>query len=330
MREREDRKCEHVDQNVDRAGGAFPHERHRRAIQNLRDGRFADPTQPEAGEGDAELGDGQVAIQSANDRLGQNRLPLALSRARAKLRRPDFDERELGRDEEPVEGDAERGNDQAPHGEPFVSRPGPLAAPRRRQPSGRGLAAKVGPPAAGREKLGSMRNGHLLFCVAISVGSAFAERNALAFGGTADRLGQQGNFVVSNRASLGFDQGLSYAGTSISFAPELDYFVVPHLSIGGAVIVDWDSTNGASAGVVPQVGYDVVLSDSWSFWPRLAIPLTSGPPFHASVELSAPFLIHPAEHFFFGFGPAFSTDLAGANKITHLFGAFLIGGYFSS
>ena len=74
--------------------------------------------------------------------------------------------------------------------------------------------------------------------VAAAAAAAFvlsSARNAAAFGGTADRLGQQGNFVISNRANLGFDQGLSYKGTSISLAPELDYFVIPNLSIGGAV-----------------------------------------------------------------------------------------------
>ena len=172
--------------------------------------------------------------------------------------------------------------------------------------------------------------------VAAAAAAAFvlsSARNAAAFGGTADRLGQQGNFVISNRANLGFDQGLSYKGTSISLAPELDYFVIPNLSIGGAVLFNWDSNNGTSGGVVPQVAYHVPLSASWSFWPRLAVTIASGnpgDPARFSVEVSAPFLIHPAEHFFFGFGPAFATDLAGANKITHLYGSFLVGGYFNS
>lgn len=163
-----------------------------------------------------------------------------------------------------------------------------------------------------------------------------ATRNAAAFGGTADRLGQQGNFVISNRANLGFDQGLSYKGTSLSLAPELDYFVVRNLSLGGAVLFNWDSNNGTSAGVVPQIAFHVPISETWSFWPRLALTIASGysglpgDPAHFSVEASAPFLIHPAEHFFFGFGPAFATDLAGANKITHIYGTFLVGGYFDS
>jgi hypothetical protein len=170
----------------------------------------------------------------------------------------------------------------------------------------------------------------LVASMAASGASVLGAPSASAFGGTADHLGQQGNFAISNRASLGFDQGLSYAGTSVSLAPELDYFVIANLSIGGAVVLDWDSNNGASGGVVPQIGYHAVLSDTWSLWPRLAVPLMSGSPARLSVELSVPFLVHPADHFFFGLGPAVSTDLTGNGKITHLYGAFLIGGYFDS
>jgi hypothetical protein len=50
--------------------------------------------------------------------------------------------------------------------------------------------------------------GTLACAAAVTVLSS--ARSAAAFGGTADRLGQQGNFVISNRANLGFDQGLSY------------------------------------------------------------------------------------------------------------------------
>ena len=176
----------------------------------------------------------------------------------------------------------------------------------------------------------------LASALACAVAVLATPRSAAAFGGTADRLGQQGNFVISNRANLGFDQGLSYKGTSISLVPELDYFVIQNLSLGGAVLFNWDSNNGASAGIVPQIAYHVPLSASWSFWPRLAVTIATGAsgipgdPARFSVEVSAPFLIHPAEHFFFGFGPAFATDLAGANKITHIYGSFLIGGYFNS
>lgn len=153
---------------------------------------------------------------------------------------------------------------------------------------------------------------------------------ALAFGGTAADLAKPGNFVISNRANLGFSVGLSYRGEAIDLAPELDVMVVRGLSLGGAVLFHWDSGGGAAVGFVPQIGYDVTLSSSWSFWPRVAVVLEAGRPNGASFEFSAPFLIHPAEHFFFGFGPAVSAGFAGNYRTDVLFGTFLVGGYFDS
>jgi hypothetical protein len=156
--------------------------------------------------------------------------------------------------------------------------------------------------------------------------------SALGFGGSAADLGQQGNFVISNRANLGFSQSFHGGGPTIDVAPELDYFVAPSWAIGGALILHHDD-GGSSFGVQPQAAYHVVISGSWSFWPRLAVTLTAGSPGDVSVELSAPILIHPVQHFFFGFGPALSTDVTpprGAHAFEALGSAFLIGGYFDS
>jgi len=155
---------------------------------------------------------------------------------------------------------------------------------------------------------------------------------ARAFGGSAADLGKQGNFVISNRANLGFSQSFHGGGPTIDVAPELDYFIVPSVAIGGALIFHHDDHN-SSFGVQPQAAYHLVISDSWSFWPRLAVTLTAGSPGDVSVELSAPFLLHPVEHFFFGFGPSLTTDVtppSGAHSFNAFGSTFIVGGYFDS
>jgi hypothetical protein len=155
---------------------------------------------------------------------------------------------------------------------------------------------------------------------------------ALAFGGSAADLGKQGNFVISNRANLGFSQSFHGGGPTIDLAPELDYFIVPNVAIGGALILHHDDHN-STFGVQPQAAYHLVISDSWSFWPRLAVTLTAGSPGDVSVELSAPFLLHPVEHFFFGFGPSLTTDVtppSGAHSFNAFGSTFIVGGYFDS
>ncbi len=175
--------------------------------------------------------------------------------------------------------------------------------------------------------------------LATALASASAE-NALAFGGTADRLGQQGNFVITNEANVAFEQRLNDpAGTSFTLQPALQYFLSQNVSIGGSILFGYSSGGGQSTtvfGLAPEIGYDLTLSATWSFWPEIsagfrtfsASPGTSSTSAFASIN--APFLIHPAEHFFFGAGPGISIGLAGDNKVNAINVGFVIGGYFAN
>jgi hypothetical protein len=163
---------------------------------------------------------------------------------------------------------------------------------------------------------------------------------AFAFGGTADRLPQQGTFVVTNEASVGFQQRLNNpTNTSFTLQPALQYFLAPNVSIGGSILFGYSSGGGNSVtvfGLAPEVGYDLTLSDTWSFWPGISVgfrtfsasPGASSTSAYASID--APFLIHPAEHFFFGAGPGLSVGLAGDNKVNTINVGFTIGGYFAN
>jgi len=159
-------------------------------------------------------------------------------------------------------------------------------------------------------------------------------RTAFAFGGSARELERQGTFAITNNAGFGFTQELdSPPSTTFSLRPALDYFIIPNLSIGGAVEFVSNSYSHAptttSFSVAPEVGYEFALSDTWSFWPQAAISMSFPNPGDPSATLiiTAPFLVHPAPHFFFGIGPGFSQGLT-SNPPTRITGTFLIGGYF--
>jgi hypothetical protein len=160
-------------------------------------------------------------------------------------------------------------------------------------------------------------------------------QTAHAFGGTARELERQGNFAVTNNAAFGFRHQIGHGdGTTFTLKPALDYFVIEHLSIGGAVELDFASggpgnPDSTTFGIAPEVGYEFALSDTWSFWPQVSLPMSFPSRGNATLTLfiSAPFLVHPAEHFFFGIGPGFSQDLT-SNPTTSITGGFLIGGYF--
>lgn len=170
--------------------------------------------------------------------------------------------------------------------------------------------------------------------IAIAVGlfPVVPARTVLAFGGTAPNFERQGNFVVTNDAGFAFTQQVGRGGaTAFTLRPALDYFVINHLSIGGALEFDYFSGNPASTlfQVAPEIGYEIALGDTWSFWPQASVPFSVPNPGNVTVSIAifAPFLIHPAEHFFFGLGPGFTQELT-SPATTQITAAFRIGGYF--
>jgi hypothetical protein len=166
--------------------------------------------------------------------------------------------------------------------------------------------------------------------------------SAWAFGGSANELPRQGNFVVTNDAGFGFSKPFSTPDVEFSLRPALHYLLVDHLSLGGALGLQINSDgrggSGLSVDLRPYVGYELALSDTWSFWPRAYLDINpvgdnygiAAPANRVSVSIGvqAPFLIHPAPHFFFGIYPELATLLSDSTLPTGLGGGFLIGGYF--
>ncbi|HXN30509.1 MAG TPA: hypothetical protein VN894_01555, partial [Polyangiaceae bacterium] len=118
---------------------------------------------------------------------------------------------------------------------------------------------------------------------------ATTTRAVLAFGGSARELERQGTFAITNNAGFGFTQQLNSPSTTFDLRPALDYFVIPNLSVGGAVELIASSyahqPTTTSFNVAPEVGYEVALSDTWSFWPQAALSMTFPNPGNPYVTL---------------------------------------------
>ncbi len=150
---------------------------------------------------------------------------------------------------------------------------------------------------------------------------------------------------------------VSMGGTTeniISIQPSLDYFVAPHVSVGGLLgytrgSVDLAQSGLGGSGTVTElaagarVGYDIPLTGLLSLWARIELVYvhvsTSGGTAGASgyaipLIINVPLLIHPAPHFFLGAGPVFETELVSKQasqdtaKSTHYGIQGVIGGYF--
>jgi hypothetical protein len=175
-------------------------------------------------------------------------------------------------------------------------------------------------------------------------------------GGSLGVFGERGQFVVSS--DLDFQLSRSSwsmgGGSSVLFAvqPSLDYFVSSNFSVG-ALVTFAHQTNAADLapvssdkttfGLGARAGYHIVLTNVLSLWPKLGLiflhdSFDAGmdgdfPANLVQLQLFAPFLWHPAPHFFIGAGPALATDLMSTfdgndrSKLTSIGILSTIGGY---
>jgi len=164
-----------------------------------------------------------------------------------------------------------------------------------------------------------------------------------------------GVFGDRHQLTISSDAGLSISNTSISgvdasstkviLRPAIDYFVLNNVSVGGFVGLDYTTVGDAHSttfAIGPRVGYNLSFSERFSFWPKLGFSYSSssasgdatvpgGPTSvdgnHLALNIFAPLMFHPVQHFFLGFGPALDTDLTGDAKRTVIAGQLTIGGW---
>ncbi|HEX5659736.1 MAG TPA: hypothetical protein VFX59_21225 [Polyangiales bacterium] len=131
--------------------------------------------------------------------------------------------------------------------------------------------------------------------------------------------------------------GQDVASTQLILQPAFDYFVIKNLSVGGAVGLNYNkqgSQKGTKLTIGPRVGYNFELSRMLSVWPKLGFSFShtnsDGADDEANalaLNLFAPVMLHPAPHFFVGFGPFLDADLSGDSRSTTWGFKLTLGGW---
>jgi hypothetical protein len=150
----------------------------------------------------------------------------------------------------------------------------------------------------------------------------FGNPGVLAFGGTTSAV-----FAYQNTSP---PTGSSTNAIELGLQPDIQYFVIEGLSLGGTINFNWVHPNqggdSTTFGIGPTVGYNVwITPGSLSLWPQatfsfnntsLSVPnATGGGTTSATLQtmnvgVMVPLLIHPAKHFHFGVGPFFNIDVS--------------------
>jgi hypothetical protein len=195
-----------------------------------------------------------------------------------------------------------------------------------------------------------------IFSNLVALGSGLSAP-ALADGSAV--FGGAGQLAISGDMQFAV-QGQSYSApngqtspsstTTATLAPAADFFVVQGLSVGGQFLYAHTEIQGFqnsadSFGISPRVGYNIALGDTFSFWPKVGFAYTTmsfsnngGSQNFVSIGAFAPFLVHPAKHFFLGVGPGVETDLSRSRspangpsvdqtKVTTYGVTFVVGGW---
>jgi hypothetical protein len=154
-------------------------------------------------------------------------------------------------------------------------------------------------------------------------------------------FGEKGQWTFSIDNAIQFSrrtQTGSPAVTNLTFLPATDYFVIKNLSIGGFIGDTYTKAGDTHANtftIGPRIGYNIPFSHLFSLWPKIGVSYAhtknrDGDTVKnnaAALNVYVPVMLHPAEHFFFGFGPFVDTDLNGNHKATTWGFKLTLGGW---
>jgi hypothetical protein len=166
----------------------------------------------------------------------------------------------------------------------------------------------------------------------------------------ADSLGQKGQISIAGDFQISIvsestDADNDESDLDIVISPALDFFIAPNLSVGGQVVFareDQGELEAQTFGAGARVGYVIGLGKV-SIWPRAGFTFarTSFEFGEADTTLTglslnvfAPVLYHPVDHFYLGLGPKLDYDVYAdddtddAPKTTAIGIVSTIGGYF--
>jgi hypothetical protein len=153
-----------------------------------------------------------------------------------------------------------------------------------------------------------------------------AEANDL---GERGAISINGDFVLDiTNTSTDADNDVSR--TEVLVAPNGDFFVVPNVSLGGGLLVDYTSQGDSSQtsfGLQARGGYYLPLGSA-GIWLRLGFDYLHGKAEQSTplgsftvtfdkltLDINVPIIIHLAPNFFFGLGPTIRQDLVASDDV---------------
>ena len=128
-------------------------------------------------------------------------------------------------------------------------------------------------------------------------------------------FGQAGQLVISGETFTGFTK-VSNAGWGFNLQPAADYFIIPNVTIGGAVGFGVGSDEARAFRLAARAGFNFNFSEHLSIWGKAGITygwasLAGNSSSESYANLFVPINYHIVPHVFIGVGPFYNLKLSG-------------------
>jgi hypothetical protein len=143
---------------------------------------------------------------------------------------------------------------------------------------------------------------------------ARAQDPAAASGALGQGFGDKGQLVISGELT-GFFSKTNHAGWTAVIQPAADYFIMPSISVGGAVTLLIGAESRRGFGIGGRAGYNLNVNEHVGAWPVVGVSYAKETgPFAASATVAhfyVPILYHVVPRVFIGLGPFYDLKIAG-------------------
>jgi hypothetical protein len=128
-------------------------------------------------------------------------------------------------------------------------------------------------------------------------------------------FGETGQLVISGEMFTAFEK-TNNAGWGLSIRPAADYFIIPAVTVGGAIGFGIGNNDQKAFEVAARVGYNLNVTEHISVWGKAGIGYgyasdAGGSESATYANLYAPINYHIVPRVFFGLGPFYNAKLAG-------------------
>ena len=144
-------------------------------------------------------------------------------------------------------------------------------------------------------------------------------------------FGEAGQLVITGEAFTQFNK-VNNVGWDFAVRPALDYFIIPNVTVGGAIGFAIGSDELRAFSVAGRAGYNFNFTEQISVWGRVGITygwrsVLGNSASESYANFFLPINYHIVPHIFVGVGPFYNLKMSGDAALSNYGFASLVGAW---